>query len=272
MNVRVLVCLCLGWVVWIATPTAPSAKEESVAFPRLPKHDLVVDPFSDAEVRGLVKNLEDRIGRQNDAARFAFDLEQYLQNFLDGLQGGVLSRTQETTVLKYMRELQKRYPEESAMIDKRRRAVTRQTIGKTVPEIVGRDLDGLEFRLSDYRGQVVVLTFSGDWCGACRGEYPYHRLLMELYKDRPFAMLGVNSDQDPETAKQSKAERGIEYRMWWDGDGTKRTEGPIATAWGVAGWPTVYVLDRRGTIRFVNLRQEDLLKGVKQLMNEPEPR
>ena len=268
MNVRVIVCLLLGWVVWIATPSAPSAGTP-VAFTGLPKHDLVVEPFSDAEVGGLVRSLEDRLARHDDPARFSFDFDQYLQNFLDGLQGGVLSRTQEVTVLKYLRQLQKRYPSETESVDKRRRAITRLMIGKPAPEIAGHDLDGQYFRLSDYRGQVVVLAFSGDWCGACRGEYPYHRLLLELYKDRPFALLGVSSDTDQETAKKAKAERGLSYRMWWDGDATKKTEGPIASAWGIGGWPTVYVIDRRGTIRFVNLRQEDLLKGVKQLMLEP---
>lgn len=268
MNVRVLVCLCLGWVAWMATPSAPEALE-SVTYPGLPKHDLVVDPFSDAEVRGLVKDLDDRLARHAEPARFSFDFDQYLQNFVDGLQGGMLSRTQETNVLKYFRQLQKRYPEEAESIEKRRRSVSRLLIGKTAPEIVGRDFDGEYFRLSDYRGKVVVLAFSGDWCGACRGEYPYQRLLLELYKDQPFAMLGVSSDADAESAKKAKFERGLDYRMWWDGEAGQHTEGPIATAWGVGGWPTVYVIDRRGTIRFVNLRQEDLLKGVKQLMLEP---
>ncbi len=268
MNVRVIVCLCLGWLVWIATPTAPSA-EEPVALNVLPRHDLVVDPFSDAEVRGLMRSLDERLARHSQPDRFGFDFDQYLQNFLDGLQGGQLSVSQETGVLKYLRQMEKRYPEETETIEKRRRAVSRLTIGKTAPDIGGRDLDGKPFRLSDYRGKVVVLTFSGDWCGACRGEYPYQRLLLELYKDQPFALLGVSSDADPAAAKKSKDERGLSYRMWWDGDATRRTDGPIATSWGVAGWPTVYVLDRRGTIRFVNLRQEDLLKGVKQLMYEP---
>jgi hypothetical protein len=37
----------------------------------------------------------------------------------------------------------------------------------------------------------------------------------------------------------------------------------------VTGWPTVYVIDPAGVIRFVDLRQEDLLKGVRQLLTEP---
>ena len=38
------------------------------------------------------------------------------------------------------------------------------SIGKEAPQIVGQDVDGRTLTLSDYRGKVVVLTFSGDWC------------------------------------------------------------------------------------------------------------
>lgn len=40
---------------------------------------------------------------------------------------------------------------------------TRLQTGMVAPDIVGRDLDGEEFKLSDYRGKVVVLDFWGDW-------------------------------------------------------------------------------------------------------------
>src|SRR5262249_34139118 len=69
-------------------------------------------------------------------------------------------------------------------------------IGREAPEIEGEDLAGKNFRLSDYRGQVVVVNFWGNWCGWCRQMYPQERSLMERFKGRPFAMLGVNSDRD----------------------------------------------------------------------------
>ena len=58
----------------------------------------------------------------------------------------------------------------------------------------------------------------------------------------------------------------ITWRSWWDG-GT--TEGPIATRWNVTGWPTIYVLDDRGVIRFRNVRGEELDKAVEALLKEP---
>ena len=82
------------------------------------------------------------------------------------------------------------------------------------------------------------------------------------------AILGVNSDASHQLALQATRERGLQYRVWWDGHAGRGTEGPIARAWHIAGWPTSYVIDPDGVIRFVDLRQDDLVRAVKQLMTE----
>src|SRR4051812_49285090 len=66
-------------------------------------------------------------------------------------------------------------------------------IGYAAPEIKGTDLDGQPFKLSDYRGKVVLLSFSGEWCSACRLYHKYERRVVEEYQDRPFVALGVNT-------------------------------------------------------------------------------
>ena len=126
MKLRVIVCLCLGWLLWINTATAPAANEP-VAFAGFPSHDLEVSPFSDAEVRGLVAHLDTQLANQQDPARWAFDADLYMQTFVDRLQRGVLSRTQEATVLSYLGKLQQRYPSDAANIEKRRLKVDLQT-------------------------------------------------------------------------------------------------------------------------------------------------
>jgi peroxiredoxin len=50
------------------------------------------------------------------------------------------------------------------------------------PDIDGTDLEGEPLRLSDSRGTVVVLAFSGEWCGSCRLEYPYQRLMQDVLR------------------------------------------------------------------------------------------
>jgi thiol-disulfide isomerase/thioredoxin len=67
-------------------------------------------------------------------------------------------------------------------------------IGKLAPEIAGKDVKGADFRLSDYRGKVVMLVFCGDWCGPCRKLYPLEKQWTHELHDRPFAVVGVNSD------------------------------------------------------------------------------
>jgi hypothetical protein len=60
----------------------------------------------------------------------------------------------------------------------------------------------------------------------------------------------------------------LPYRVWWDGHSASNIDGPIAHAYGIYGWPTTYIIDSEGIIRFVDLRQEDLLKAVRQLVAE----
>lgn len=148
--------------------------------------------------------------------------------------------------------------------------MTSLSVGKVAPEITGRDLQGMPFSLSDYRGKVVVLMFSGDWCGICRAQYPIERRLQEMYGDgrAPFVMLSVDSGASAEESRGVLKREGLTYRAWWDGGGEKPTAGPIATKWNVVGWPASYVIDERGVIRYVDLLQEDLLNAVRAIVSE----
>ena len=62
------------------------------------------------------------------------------------------------------------------------------------------------------------------------------------------------------------SEEQITWRSWWDGGGT---DGPIATLFGTSsGWPTIYVLDHKGVIRYKNVRGEALDEAVDTLLEE----
>ena len=95
--------------------------------------------------------------------------------------------------------------------------------------------------------------------------YPHERSLVKRLKGQPFALVGVNSDQDKSQLKIEMQKNGITWRSFWDGGSTN---GPIASGWNIQGWPTVYVLDGKGVIRYINVREVALDKAVDALLAE----
>jgi hypothetical protein len=93
--------------------------------------------------------------------------------------------------------------------------------------------------------------------------YPHERSLVKRLEGKPFALIGINSDQDRGELKKVLEKESITWRSWWDGGSTG---GPIATKWNVQGWPTIYVLDEKGVIRGKNVRGEAMDKVVNELL------
>jgi len=139
----------------------------------------------------------------------------------------------------------------------------RLSIGKVAPEIDGYDLDGRPMKLSDYRGQVVTLLF---WSAHCPVEYEAleFRRLVEQMDGKPFVLLGIHADDDTEKAKAA-AEK---YQMTWRSFQDAR-EGPISKTYNIRGWPTIYVLDRKGVIRYRGLyHRSEIAAAVDKLLQE----
>jgi len=141
------------------------------------------------------------------------------------------------------------------------------TPGKKAPEIEGTDAEGNTFRLSDYRGKVVLLTFSANWCGPCRRLYPTQRELVEKFRGDAFALLSVTRDEKVDTLKASLASGEITWRCWWDG-----AEGPIWLAWNPPGTPSIFLLDERGIIQDAAFNQatppEEFERTVADLLEQ----
>jgi hypothetical protein len=77
--------------------------------------------------------------------------------------------------------------------------------------------------------------------------YPHERSLVKKLADKPFALIGVNSDSDLQALKPILDQEQITWRSFWNGP--QGTRGPISTAWNVRGWPTLYLIDHKGVIR-----------------------
>ena len=89
---------------------------------------------------------------------------------------------------------------------------------------------------------------------------------MKKLEGKPFALLGINTDVTKDTVEELTRKGEITWRCCWDGG----QEGPITTQWRVESFPTVFVLDARGVVRFKNVRGEALEKAVNDLIREAE--
>jgi thiol-disulfide isomerase/thioredoxin len=131
-------------------------------------------------------------------------------------------------------------------------------VGRVGPEIEGIDLDGKPMKLSDYRGKVVLLSFWGAWCAPCMDLVPHEREIAARLAGKSFALLGVNSDEEQEQARTVRDRERMTWRSWWDG----KPPGPIADRWNAGPWPTLYVLDAKGVIRYKGHGRDGLDEAI----------
>jgi hypothetical protein len=94
--------------------------------------------------------------------------------------------------------------------------------------------------------------------------YPHERSLVKRLEGKPFVLLGVNSDIDKVELKKAMEKEKITWRSWWEGS----QQGPISTKWNVTGWPSIFVLDAKGIIRYKHVQGEALDKAVNALLKE----
>jgi peroxiredoxin len=100
--------------------------------------------------------------------------------------------------------------------------------------------------------------------------YPHERSLVKRLEDKPFVLIGVNSDESREELKPVLQKEQITWRSFWNGGST---DGPISNAWNVHGWPTLYVIDAKGVIRHKWLGSpgdEAMDKAIDALVKEAE--
>ena len=92
---------------------------------------------------------------------------------------------------------------------------------------------------------------------------PRERELVERLKDRPFTLLGINSDQSRSALQKNLVDEKITWPNIFDGPAG---QGPVANTWNVHSWPTIYLIDAVGVIRAKNVSEEGLEKEIEELL------
>jgi peroxiredoxin len=113
----------------------------------------------------------------------------------------------------------------------------------TLPSLTGDE----NVSLQDYRGEVVYLTFWASWCIPCRQEMPYLVQLWQRHRESGLQVIGINVEEDEAAALQFAREHELPFPLARDPDRA------ISKLYRVPGFPTHYIIDRRGRIRFSGL-------------------
>lgn len=94
---------------------------------------------------------------------------------------------------------------------------------------------------------------------------PHEKALVQRLKDEPFALLGINTDGGTAADFKARCER---EKITWRNSFQGSTRGPLVKAWGVKSFPTIYVLDAKGVVRYQNVRGELMDQAVDALLAE----
>ncbi len=139
--------------------------------------------------------------------------------------------------------------------------------GQPAPDFALKSSSGDNLRLSEYRGDVVMINFWATWCGPCRQEMPLLDELYSRYQRVGFNLLGVNIDDDSQKALNMVSELGVTFPVLFDA----RKE--VSKLYQVDAMPVTVIVDREGTVRHVHQGykpgyEEKYLDQIRSLLRE----
>jgi len=139
--------------------------------------------------------------------------------------------------------------------------------GRSAPDFALKSSTGENLRLSEYRGEVVMVNFWATWCGPCRQEMPLLDELYQRYERVGFNLLGVNIDDDSRKAMKMIEELGVNFPVLFD----SRKE--VSKLYEVEAMPVTVLIDREGNVRYVHHGykpgyEEKYLDQIRSLLRE----
>ena len=117
--------------------------------------------------------------------------------------------------------------------------------GTEAPDFVLKSTSGQNVRLSEYRGEVVMLSFWATWCGDCRAQLEELSQMHTRYQDTGVELLAVSLDQDQGQATKAATALGVTCPVLHD------TGGEVGRLYAVDRMPMMVLIDREGVVREV---------------------
>ena len=135
------------------------------------------------------------------------------------------------------------------------------------PDFTLKSTSGENLRLSEMRGQVVLLNFWASWCGPCREEMPILDDIHDQYGKLGFTVLGVNVDKVQAEADKILRKTPVDFPVLYD------PEGKVSKLYRVSAMPTTVIIDRDGKLRYQHKSfkagyEDKYVANVKTLIKE----
>ena len=145
--------------------------------------------------------------------------------------------------------------------------VTSAVAEDSAPDFTLKSRDGSNMRLSELRGQVVMINFWASWCGPCRQEMPLLDELYQQYEPLGFTLLGVNVEQDVADAERLLKDAPVSFPVLYDPDNS------VTKAYDVVAMPSTILVDRDGNMRYVHHGykpgyEDDYQTQIRELIRE----
>jgi peroxiredoxin len=124
------------------------------------------------------------------------------------------------------------------------------------PDFTLKSVGGENLKLSEYRGEVVLINFWASWCGPCRQEMPVLSELHDKYKALGFTVLGVNVEEDSSKARKLLQEMSVSFPVLLD------NESVVSKQYDVIAMPSTVLVDRNGNMRYLHKGYKPGLEDV----------
>lgn len=138
-------------------------------------------------------------------------------------------------------------------------------IGKTAKDFTVETVSGKKITLSEQKRKVILLQFWASWCFPCREEMSNVKKCYAEFKKKGFDVIGISLDNNKEDMMKYLEEVGIEWELSFSGKGW---DDDIVKLYGVNSIPSLWLVDRKGILRYFDVRGEDLRIAIAELVSE----